>query len=378
MNNTLEGSTQQQAVLDDRSMAPAGVRAPHESGVGAWIDERTGINRTWRELRAWRIPTYAATNVLYALGGLTLASLLFQMVSGCLLAFYYDPSAADAYNSVDYIMYQVPLGWLIRGIHHYNAGAIVLLVFAHTLRTFFYSTYKRPREITWLSGVFLLLVALGFGFTGYLLPWDQKGYWATVVSTQIADKVPLVGETISHLMKGGATLGQLTLTRFYVVHVAILPVTIILLILVHLQQVRRHGIAPSITKRGRAAGGSTVPWYPSWLGMVALLALGLLAILVFLSWRTHAPLEYPADPSSTDYNPRPEWYFLFLFQLLSYAPGAWEPYLIVLVPAVVIGSMIVVPFIDRGEERRPWRKPITTTIAVFYVAVIIIFTAIAW
>ena len=145
MNNTLEGTTQPPAGLDDHTIAGSGTPKAHRTGMGDWIEERTGAATAWREVRAWPMPKYAATNVLYALGGLTLASLLFQMLSGCLLAFYYDPSAADAYNSVDYIMYQVPLGWLIRGVHHYNAGAVVLLVFAHTLRTFFYSTYKRPR-----------------------------------------------------------------------------------------------------------------------------------------------------------------------------------------------------------------------------------------
>lgn len=353
----------------------AGGRRP--TGIAGWIESRTGMISASRSFLRWRVPKYVERNLLYSLGGLTLIALIFQVFTGLCLTFYYDPGIEAAYNSVDYITYQVPLGWLVRSMHHYNASAIVVLVFLHLLRTFSFSAYKRPRELTWLSGVGLLLITLGFGFTGYLLPWDQKGYWATTVGTQIAGQVPVIGGMLSTLMRGGTGLGQLTLTRFYVTHVALLPGVILLLILFHLQQHRHHGVAPSILKRDQAKA-NTVPFFPNWVNTTLLLGLGLLAILIFLSWRERAPLAFPANPADTDYNPKPEWYFLFLFELLHYAPGSIEPLLIVVVPLVVIGSMILLPFIDTGEERRPWRKPLTSFIALFYVGVIVVFTYLGW
>jgi ubiquinol-cytochrome c reductase cytochrome b subunit len=366
--------------IADKSIADhADLVFPHPSRRGwvqrasTWLDARTGLVSASRSLFHWQVPTYVERNLLYALGGLTLISLLIQFFTGFCLSFYYDPSSQDAYNSVDYITYQAPLGWLIRGIHHYNASAIVILVFLHTCRTFFFSAYKRPRELTWLSGVGLLLVTLGFGFTGYLLPWDQKGYWATQVSTHIASQTPLIGDTVASLLRGGATLGQLTLTRFYVIHVALLPALLCALTLLHLQQHRRHGVAPSLRPH-KDADGRTVPYFPNWVVMDALLGLGLLALLVYLSWTMRAPLEFPANPASTDYDPRPEWYFLFLFRMLHITPGALTPLVVIVAPLVVIGSMLLLPFVDTSEERRPWRKPVTTLVALCYIAVIIVFT----
>lgn len=344
--------------------------------IATWIEERTGLVSANRAFLRWPVPRYVERNLLYSLGGLTLVSLIYQFFSGICLLFYYDPGAEAAYNSVDFITYQAPLGWLVRSIHHYNASAIVILVFLHLLRTFFFSAYKAPREVTWLSGVVLFLITLGFGFTGYLLPWDQKGYWATKVGTGIAGQVPLIGETIAQLMRGGSSLGQLTLSRFYVTHVALLPGALILLLVVHLHQHRYHGVAPTISKRGQLRAKQVVPYFPNWVILDVLLGLGLLALLVYLSWQERAPLAFPANPADTDYNPKPEWYFLFLYQLLHYVPSQLEPLFIVLVPLVVIGSMVLLPFLDRGEERRPWRKPWTSTVALFYIAVIVIFTLI--
>lgn len=342
----------------------------------SWLDSRLGLAEFRANVINRPVPKYVQFNLLYSLGGLSLISFLFQMMSGLALIFYYVPSITDAYNSVDYITYQAPLGWLIRGIHHYNASAIIILVVLHLLRTFFFSTYKRPRELTWLSGVALLLVSLGFGFTGYLLPWDQRGYWASKIATEITALVPGIGETLASMLRGGSTLGQLTLSRFYVIHVALLPIAMAAMLALHISQHRRHGAAPSILPRDAALANQRVPAYPNGHMLDVLLGLGLLALLVLLSWQLRAPLEFPADPSSTDYNPRPEWYFLFLFQLLHYAPGFLEPILIVIVPLVVIGSMLILPFVDRSPERRPWRKPITTAIALFYLAVIVAFTVI--
>ncbi len=218
---------------------------------------------------------------------------------------------------------------------------------------------------------------LGFAFTGYLLPWDQRGYWATKVGTEIAASAPVIGEWQVRLIRGGPELGQATLTRFYVVHILLLPGALIMLIGLHLHQLRHHGMAPPITRRGKALLGKFVPFFPHWVVVDASLGLGLLLGLIYLSWSRPAPLEFPADPSSTDFLPRPEWYFLFLFQLLKYFPGPLEPVAAFLIPLLVVGSIMLLPFLDRSEERRPWRKPIATTIGLFYAVSITGLTMIA-
>lgn len=345
-----------------------------QKSLAAWLDARTGLLSAQRAFLQWQAPQYVERNLLYSLGGLTLISLFYQFFTGLCLTLYYDPGAEAAYNSVDYITYQAPLGWLVRSIHHYNASIIIVLVFLHTLRTFFFSAYKPPREITWLSGVALLLVTLGFGFTGYLLPWDQRGYWATTVGTEIVGQIPLLGHTLEQVLRGGPALGQLTLTRFYIIHVAGLPGLLVLFCALHLHQHRRHGVAPAITSHSQKRGQSSIPYFPNWVITDVLLGFGLLALLIYLSWQARAPLAFPANPADTDYIPKPEWYFLFLFQLLHYAPGQFEPLLVVAVPLLVIGSMVLLPFLDTDEERRPWRKPWTTAVALFYVTVISLFT----
>lgn len=245
------------------------------------------------------------------------------------------------------------------------------------LRTYFFSAYKRPREINWLTGVLMLFITLSFGFTGYLLPWDQKGYWATKVGTEIAGSVPLIGEWIMRFMRGGEILGQATLTRFYSTHIMILPATIGVLVAIHIYQLRFHGMAPPITEKAKKLSERYVPFFPNWVIKDVVLGLGLLALLSYLSWAYRAPLEFPADPASNNYVPRPDWYFLFYFQILKYFPGAWEIVATALIPLFIFGSLILLPFFDKSDERRPWRKPVTTGVAIFYIIIVIAFTLLA-
>jgi quinol-cytochrome oxidoreductase complex cytochrome b subunit len=167
---------------------------------------------------------------------------VMQAVTGIFLAVYYVPSPESAYNSIQYIMNDVAFGWLIRGIHHWGATLMVIIVFLHMLRTFYFAAYKFPREITWLSGVILLLATLGMGFTGYLLPWNQRSYWATTVGTEIAGTVPVIGDFIMRVLRGGTGLSGVTLARFFAVHIWVIPAVIIALIGVHLYLVIRIGI----------------------------------------------------------------------------------------------------------------------------------------
>jgi quinol-cytochrome oxidoreductase complex cytochrome b subunit len=213
--------------------------------VGDWLDQRIGWRSVWETVFVRKVPK---VNWLYTLGSATLFTAINQIVTGILLTIYYVPSPDQAYDSVQYITSQVPMGWLIRGLHHWGASAMVLLTVLHMLRVIFYGSYKFPREVTWFTGVGLLLVVLGFGFTGYLLPWDQKAYWATTVGTRIAEVTPLVGEWILRVMRGGSELSAVTLARFFGVHVWFLPAALLTLLGIHLYLIVRLGIS-SVPKR---------------------------------------------------------------------------------------------------------------------------------
>lgn len=213
---------------------------------GNWLDERMGWRQVWSAIFLRKIPK---VNWLYTLGSATLFVAVNQIVTGILLTLYYVPTPDHAYDSVQYITTQIPAGWLIRGLHHWGASAMVVLAVLHMLRVIFYGAYKFPREVTWFSGVFLLLVVIGFGFTGYLLPWDQKSYWATTVGTRIAATPPLIGDYLLRIIRGGEEISALTLARFFGVHVWVLPVTLIALIGIHLYLVIRIGIS-AVPRKG--------------------------------------------------------------------------------------------------------------------------------
>jgi len=213
--------------------------------LGSWLDERLGWRRVWEAIFLRKVPK---VNWLYTLGSATLFVAVNQIVTGILLTIYYVPTPDQAYETVRYISTQVPAGWLIRGLHHWGASAMVVLTALHMLRVILHGAYKYPREITWLTGVGLLLIVLGFGFTGYLLPWDQKAFWATTVGTRIAEVTPLVGRWILLLMRGGQELTGVTLARFYGVHVWALPAALMMLLLAHLYLVVRIGISAAPTR----------------------------------------------------------------------------------------------------------------------------------
>lgn len=208
--------------------------------VVTWLDDRLGLTAIYDLVFDRKVPK---VNWWFTLGSATLFIFILQGVTGIFLAVYYVPSPDSAYDSIQYIMNGVSFGWLMRGIHHWGATLMVIVVFLHMLRTFFMGAYKFPREITWLTGVILLLATLGMGFTGYLLPWNQRAYWATTVGTEIAGTVPLIGDFIVRVLRGGSDLSAVTLARFFSVHIWFLPVVIIGLIGVHLYLVVRLGIS---------------------------------------------------------------------------------------------------------------------------------------
>ena len=212
---------------------------------GNWLDERMGWRAVWEAIFLRKVPK---VNWFYTLGSATLFVAVNQAVTGILLTIYYVPTPDHAYDSVQYITTQVAGGWLIRGLHHWGASVMVVLVVLHMLRVIIYGAYKYPREVTWMTGVALLLVVIGFGFTGYLLPWDQKSYWATTVGTRIAGVVPFLGDWILRIMRGGNDLSAVTLARFFGAHVWVLPAILLLLVGTHLFLVIRNGIS-EIPKR---------------------------------------------------------------------------------------------------------------------------------
>ncbi|NQS91076.1 MAG: cytochrome b N-terminal domain-containing protein [Chloroflexi bacterium] len=208
--------------------------------ISNWLDERIGWRTIWETVFKRNIPR---VNWLYTLGSATLLTVFNQAITGILLTIYYVPTPDHAYDSVQYITNQVTAGWLIRGLHHWGASAMVILSFLHMLRVIFMGSYKFPREVTWFSGVLLFLVTIGFGFTGYLLPWDQKAYWATTVGTRIVGVIPGIGDWLLKIVRGGEGLSSLTLSRFFGVHIWILPAILIILLGIHLFLVISIGIS---------------------------------------------------------------------------------------------------------------------------------------
>jgi quinol-cytochrome oxidoreductase complex cytochrome b subunit len=205
-----------------------------------WLDERLGLKTVYSTVLDRKVPK---VNWWFTLGSASLFLFLLQGITGIMLSVYYVPTPDHAYDSIQYIMNGVAFGWLIRGIHQWGASLMVVIVFIHMLRTYFFGAYKYPREFTWVTGVLLLFLTLGMGFTGYLLPWDQRAYWATTVGTSIAGTVPFIGNFINQVLRGGADLSAVTLARFFSVHIWWFPALIAGLIGVHLYMVIRLGIS---------------------------------------------------------------------------------------------------------------------------------------
>ena len=349
-----------------------------------WLNERIDLDGMYKGLLDRKVPS--GLTWAHTLGSATLTVFLVQAVTGIALAMYYAPSPDHAYDSVRYLQHAVISGPLVRGIHHWGASMIVVLVALHLIRVFTMGAYKYPREANWLLGVVLFVLTMAFGFTGYLLPWDQKAYWATQVGTNIAGTTPIVGDIMVKLLRGGSQLGAATLTRFYAMHVLLFPALIITVIFLHMTLVIRQGIAPrpKMLEDG-APEKTTSPEYRSyyntqyakskeddkrfWPHVIAKDALAsviTILVLVLLAKAFGAGLEAPADPTDTSYAPRPEWYFLPFFQLLKLVPGSLESVVAVGVPGALIAALLFLPFYDKKSTRsfshRPNAKFILTAV----------------
>ncbi len=311
------------------------------SRAGDFLDERTGHRKLLAHLLDE--PVTGGARWAYVFGSALLGTFLVQAITGVALMTSYAPSEKTAWASVHYIQFTQAGGWLVRGLHHHGAQAMVIVLAAHLLQVSLFGAYKKPREITWWVGLGLFAVVLGFALTGYLLPWDQKGYWATRVATNIAGTIPVVGEATQKLMQGGAEYGSLTLTRFYAVHVFVLPALLAGLVGLHVALFRKHGVTPS----AKADRKKVDLFFPKQVFRDVVAVLAIVVVIFVATWNEHgAPLDAPADPAS-DYPARPEWYFLALFQLLKYFHGPLEIVGTVVLPTVLGAYLFALPLLDR-------------------------------
>ena len=322
----------------------------HLSAINNWLDHRTGIHTAVRKFLYEEIPASSGWHQVF--GSVALFLFLVQAFTGVMLAFNYAPTPGDAYNSLRYILTEVTAGRLMRGLHHWGASLLIVVVVLHMIQVFLFGAYKKPREATWMLGVVLLLLTLAYGLTGYLLPWDNRAYFGTVVSTNIAATAPLLGPYLTRLLGAQNGIGVVTFARFFGLHVLILPPITALLIGIHVYLVRKHGVAP-------APGDELLPkkqFYPQQVFKDTVAIFAAFIILFVMAVAVRVPLEQLADPTDTAYIPRPEWYFLFLFQFLKFFNGSLEVVGSMILPGLAILLLLCVPFIDRTQMVKVTRR----------------------
>jgi cytochrome b6 len=345
-----------------------------------WLSDRLHLRPLVEALGHKVVPVHRYT-VFYYLGGMTLFFFLVQVGTGILLMLYYRPSADEAFESVEFIMTTVPFGWLVRSIHSWSANLMVFFAMVHMATVYFMKAYRPPRELTWITGCLALFLAMGFGFSGYLLPWNQLAFFATKVGTDIAGSVPLVGEWLLRFLRGGERVSGGTLARFYGWHVAILPAAATVLLGLHLVLVQVHGMSvpPAVEEEARRQRPMRfLPHFAlrdlfGWTLALALLA----ALAALFPWE----LGEKADPFAPAYRDiRPEWYFMFMFQTLKLVPGGevlgieYEA-----IPILLFGLggllLVLVPFLDRSAARGGRSRAFT---AVGVVALVYVVAMTAW
>jgi len=342
-----------------------------------WLNERIGLAELEKFAKKKEVPVHRHT-VWYYFGGMTLFLFLVQVATGILLLLYYRPSAEEAYESIQFLMTEVEFGWLIRSIHSWAANLMILTLFIHLFSALLLQAYRSPREITWMSGVGLLGLALAFGFTGYLLPWNELAFFATRVGTEIPGVLPLVGSFLRRLLRGGDDVTGATLTRFYGIHVAVLPLLATLFLGLHLFLVQKHGMSvpPGVEKK--SASKQAMPFFPNFLLRDLVGWLSALALLAALAAYYPAELGQKADPfKPAPVGIKPEWYFMFMFQTLKLLPSyilGVEGEMVGIVGFGLGGLfLLLVPFLDRRVARGE-PSPLFTWIVIGIVSYMVALT----
>ena len=336
--------------------------------INGYLDARfdTETGRTFIDKQAHKRLT-PHTGWLHVFGSLSLLLFVSQTITGILLLIYYRPTPEAAHKSIQYITAEVHFGWLYRQIHAWGATLMIIALLLHMLRTYFMGAYKKPRELTWATGVVIFIVTITFGFTGYLLPWNQLAFWATTVGTESASKVPVIGGWLQYFLRGGDTVTGETLSRFFVVHVIILPWVLTGLVAVHLFLMRLNNIAtlepvdeekPMDPKHG-------IPFFPVHVAKEGVVAILLVAILVTLAVLSPWGIGEPADALSTPAHIKPEWYFLPSYQLLKYFEGPSGAVLGIIACSLPFMLLFLWPFLDRGKARHPKKRPLAVSLGLF-------------
>ena len=337
--------------------------------VTDWFEERTGLISKIKPILEHPVPK--ESKWAYVFGSATLFSFILQIATGVFLATMYVPSTDSAFQSLSHIQDVALFGKIVRGMHYFGASAMFMFIGVHMLRVFLYGSYKYPREVNWATGVLLLILTLGMGFTGQLMRWDQDAVWSVNIAAKQAARVPLIGGWMSRFVYGGDHLSGITLTRFFALHVFLIPGAMLALIGLHLYLVLYNGISeppkagvpvdPRIYRQQykQLLEKEGVPFWPDAAWRDALFGSLVVAACVALAATIGAPsLVPPADPSVLQANPRPDWYLMWYFAVLALSPHQLESYIIILAPLVIFGSMLALPFFfNRGErspERRPW------------------------
>ncbi len=340
--------------------------------IGDWFDARLGVRAVLMPMLRHPIPKGSAGPMgwWYVFGSASLTLLMLQVLTGIGLALVYVPSADRAYDSLLALNYDQPLGWFLRSLHYYAGSGMVVMVLAHMTQVFLHGAYKYPRELTWLTGVVLLLCTMGMFFTGQVLRWDPDAYWGLAVGGAMAGRVPGIGPQIVHLMLGGPTIGGGALSRFFALHVFVIPGLLLLLLCVHLWLILRRGVsAPPVP--GQLVDPKTydaayekelhngVPFLGDAMLKDAIMsAIAVIAVVVIAAIVGPKGPTGPPDPTLGGANPRPEWPFLWLFGLLSLSPPSFETFIILVFPLILIVILLLVPFVSNRGERAPSRRPV--------------------
>lgn len=335
--------------------------------INRFLDDRfnMAVVREFADKQAHkRLPPH--TGWWHVFGSLSLIAFVSQVITGILLLIYYRPTPDEAHKSIQYITGEVHFGWLYRQLHAWGATFMILAVVLHMARTFFMGAYKRPRELTWLVGVALFLVTIVFGFTGYLLPWNQLSYWATTVGTELAGAVPAIGSWLKTFMLGGQNVGGETLSRFFTLHVVILPWVLAFLVGCHLVLMRANNLATlePVGQERPFAPESGVPFWPVHVCKEACVALVILGVLITLSVISPWEIGKPANALETPEAIKPEWYFLPTYQLLKYFTGPIGKVVGIAVSAIPYVLLVIWPFVDRSKQRHPRRRPVAVTVGI--------------